>query len=227
MGKNTIINRFLLLVLVGFLSASIMPIYSQVIVDADTVHITLSDSIHADTSLPLQKKKWMPDPKRALWLALVIPGGGQIYNHKYWKLPIVYGGFVGCAYALSWNNMMYKDYSQGYLDIMDDDDNTKSYENFLPYGVKVTEANRSRYESILKKRKDYFRKYRDMSVFAFGAVYLLSVIDAYVDANLSSFEINDDLSLRIEPAIINNANKHHGALSNSTSAYGLQCSLKF
>ncbi|MGN1253673.1 MAG: DUF5683 domain-containing protein, partial [Prevotella sp.] len=62
---------------------------------------------------------WKPNPKRAMWLALVMPGAGQIYNRKYWKLPIFYGGFVGCAYALRWNNMMYHDYSQAYLDIMD------------------------------------------------------------------------------------------------------------
>ncbi len=55
---------------------------------------------------------WKPEPKRALWLALVLPGAGQIYNRKYWKLPIFYGGFVGCAYALRWNNMMYRDYSR-------------------------------------------------------------------------------------------------------------------
>ena len=53
---------------------------------------------------------WTPDPQRALWLALVIPGAGQIYNRKYWKLPIIYGGFMGCIYALTWNNMMYKDF---------------------------------------------------------------------------------------------------------------------
>ena len=50
---------------------------------------------------------WKPDPKRAMWLALVLPGAGQIYNRKYWKLPIIYGGFVGCAYAMRWNNMDY------------------------------------------------------------------------------------------------------------------------
>ena len=54
----------------------------------------------------------------ATWLALVIPGGGQIYNRKYWKLPIFYGGFAGCAYALTWNGKMYKDYSTAYKDAM-------------------------------------------------------------------------------------------------------------
>ena len=47
---------------------------------------------------------WRPNPKRAMWLAIVLPGAGQIYNRKYWKLPLVYGGFVGCAYAMRWNN---------------------------------------------------------------------------------------------------------------------------
>ena len=78
---------------------------------------------------PRDWSTWKPNPQRALWLALVLPGAGQIYNRKYWKLPIFYGGFMGCIYALSWNNMMYKDYSQAYLDIMDDDPNTASYNN--------------------------------------------------------------------------------------------------
>ena len=67
-------------------------------------------------SLKIHKRRdwatWRPNPKRAMWLAIVLPGAGQIYNRKYWKLPIVYGGFVGCAYALRWNNQMYRDYSQ-------------------------------------------------------------------------------------------------------------------
>ena len=74
----------------------------------------------------------MPDPKRALWLAIVLPGGGQIYNRKYWKLPFIYGGFLGCTYAFMWNQQMYRDYSQAYLDIMDDDPDTKSYMDMLP-----------------------------------------------------------------------------------------------
>ena len=60
-----------------------------------------------------------PDPKKAVLLALV-PGLGQIYNQKYWKLPIVYGGLMGCMYAVTWNNRNYKDYSTAYKDIMSD-----------------------------------------------------------------------------------------------------------
>ena len=167
---------------------------------------------------------WRPSPKRALWLAVVLPGAGQIYNRKYWKLPIVYGGFVGCAYAIRWNNMMYKDYSQAYMDIMDDDPTTQSYNQFLHLGNEVTEENKERYKSLFKKRKDYYRRYRDMSFFILVGVYALSVIDAYVDASLSDFDISKDLSLRISPAIIGNEHERNPFRG---SAIGLQCSIFF
>ena len=85
----------------------------------------LSSVVRKD-SLKMMKKgrdwsKWRPNPKRALWLAIVLPGAGQVYNRKYWKLPIFYGGFVGCIYAMTWNNQMYHDYAQAYIDIMDND----------------------------------------------------------------------------------------------------------
>lgn len=167
---------------------------------------------------------WRPEPKRALWLAVVLPGAGQIYNRKYWKLPIVYGGFVGCAYAIRWNNMMYKDYSQAYMDIMDDDPNTQSYNQFLHLGNEVTPENVERYKNLFKKRKDYYRRYRDMSLFVLVGVYALSVIDAYVDASLSDFDISKDLSLRIAPAIIGNDLERNPLRGG---AIGLQCSIFF
>ena len=92
-----------------------------------------------------------PDPMKATWLALVIPGGGQIYNRKFWKLPIVYGGFVGCLYAYNWNGQMYKDYRQAYLDIMDTDPNTKSYEKMLPLGYDIT-GKEERFKTIFKNK---------------------------------------------------------------------------
>ena len=167
---------------------------------------------------------WQPDPKRALWLALVIPGGGQIYNRKYWKLPLVYGGFMGCIYAMSWNNSMYMDYSQAYLDLMDDDPNTQSYNQFLHLGMQITPANADRYKDIFKKRKDKYRRWRDLSFFCLIGVYALSVIDAYVDAELSVFDISKDLSLKVEPTIINN---HSSGNMLDNSSVGLQCSLNF
>ena len=177
---------------------------------------------------PVKKKRdwstWHPEAKRAMWMALVLPGAGQIYNRKFWKLPIIYGGFVGCAYAITWNNQMYHDYSQAYLDIMDDDPNTQSYNQFLHLGATIDASNIDRYKEIFRKRKDKFRRWRDMGVFVMIGVYAFSVIDAYVDASLSEFDISDDLTLRVEPTVMNDKRTNNPFKSASL---GLQCSLKF
>ena len=169
-------------------------------------------------------KTWRPNPKRAMWLAIVLPGAGQIYNRKYWKVPIVYGGFVGCAYAMRWNNQMFRDYSQAYMDIMDDDPNTQSYNQFLHLGAKIDESNLQRYQELFRKRKDRFRRWRDLSFFCLVGVYALSVVDAYVDASLSEFDISKDLSLRVEPTIINNERERNPLRANSL---GMSFSLNF
>lgn len=198
--------------------------------------ISLEDSITLDSAKlskalapkALRKKRdwatWRPNTKRALWLALVLPGAGQIYNRKYWKLPIIYGGFVGCAYAMRWNNMMYRDYSQAYLDIMDDDPTTESYNQFLHLGNKITPENMERWKDIFKKRKDRYRRWRDMSFFCMLGVYAFSVIDAYVDASLSEFDISHDLSMRVSPAVISSKTDFTGSRHTSL---GVSCSLNF
>lgn len=169
----------------------------------------------------IDRKVWVPNPTTATWLALVIPGGGQIYNRKYWKLPIFYGGFAGCAYALTWNSKMYKDYSTAYKDAMNGNMQSSSITDLLPPGYTVSE---SQLKELLRKRKDTYRRYRDLSIFAFIGVYLLSVIDAYVDAELSNFDITPDLSMRVEPAVINS-----NQISNSSNnrSVGVQCSFRF
>lgn len=184
----------------------------------------MSDSLTKTTPKQKIKMKFVPDPKRALWLSLVVPGAGQIYNRKYWKLPIFYGGFIGCTYALLWNGQMYKDYTQAYIDIMDDDPNTDSYKNMLPMNYDIT-GREEQFKNIFKHKKDFYRKNRDLSIFAFFGVYLLSVLDAYVDAQLSTFDISPDLSLHIEPTIMQQKNNSARALRSE--AVGVQCSLNF
>ena len=159
---------------------------------------TPTDSING----ALNKKVFIPNPTKATWLALVIPGGGQIYNRKYWKLPIIYGGFAGCAYALTWNNKMYKDYMQAYKDAALGNWEANSIHDLLPPGY-LDRTPKTQITETLRKRKDTYRRYRDLSIFAFIGVYLISVIDAYVDAELSNFDITPDLSMRVEPAVIN------------------------
>jgi len=203
--------------------------FDSIVAELDTIRPNLSLTL-PDTTVTLSKKPkrdwttWTPDPKRALWLALVIPGGGQIYNRKYWKLPIVYGGFLGCFYALTWNNMMYKDYSQAYIDIMDDDPETASYQKFMHLGRVIDNNNIERYKTIFKNRKDKYRRWRDMSFFVMVGIYALSVIDAYVDAELSVFDISKDLSLKVQPTVIgSNLSKN----PIYASSLGVNCQLNF
>ncbi|MGL4853434.1 MAG: DUF5683 domain-containing protein [Phocaeicola sp.] len=186
----------------------------------DAANLTAKNDSLERKELKKQKITFIPDSRKSVWYGLIFPGAGQIYNRKYWKLPIIYGGFMGCVYALDWNGKMYSDYSQAYLDIMDDDPNSNSYINFLPPGYDIT-GQEERFKTIFKNRKDTYRRQRDLSIIAFIAVYLLSVIDAYVDAELSDFDISKDLGLKIEPALFNdNRNR-------SMNAVGLQCSIKF
>ena len=202
----------------------------------DSMAVADSKALAPDTASVVLKKPhkirekrdwttWKPNPQRALWLALVIPGAGQIYNRKYWKLPIFYGGFMGCIYALTWNNMMYKDYSQAYLDISDDDPGTASYNKFLHLGKQIkTTADEERYQKIFKSRKDKYRRWRDLSFFVMLGVYAVSVIDAYVDAELSQFDISRDLSLKVEPTVLPN---HSGSNWLDGQSLGLSCTLNF
>ena len=171
---------------------------------------------------------WKPSPKRAMWLAIVVPGAGQIYNRKYWKLPIFYGGFLGCYYAMRWNNMMYRDYSQGFIDLNDGNLETQSYNQFMHLGMKIDESKASdvqRFSTKFKKRKDYYRRYRDMSAFILIGVYALSVIDAYVDASLSEFDISEDLSMKVSPTLMQNEGYTFNPVR--TTSLGVHCSLTF
>ena len=167
-----------------------------------------------------------PNPKRSVICAAVCPGLGQIYNRKYWKLPLVYGGYMGFIYAVTWNNKNYQDYSRAYFDISKDNPSDPdswhdSWINFVPAGREPSEyildAN---FKSQLRNGKDFYRRYRDLSIILTVGWYLICMADAYVDAQLFDFDISSDLSLRIEP-VISPATRH------SDSLYGLSCNIKF
>lgn len=178
-------------------------------------------------SRELKRKQWVPNPTKATWLALVIPGGGQIYNRKYWKLPIVYGGFAGCAYALTWNGKMYKDYQAAYVDAINEKWDSSSITDLLPPGY-IDRVSHSQITETLRKRKDTYRRWRDLSIFAFIGVYLISVVDAYVDAELSNFDIGPDLSMKVEPTLINNqTGGYYNPATLKDKSVGVQCSFRF
>lgn len=181
----------------------------------DTGAEKMLDSIMADTTSVLnittlpdslatreQVKLFTPDPTRAVWLSALCPGLGQIYNRRYWKLPIVVGAYMGLGYATSWNSRMLTDYTVAYRDIMDTDPSTDSYMDFFPSTTKEEDLDKEWLKNILKRRKDYFRQNRDLCIICMVGVYLVAMVDAYVDASLAQFDISPDLSMKVAPAVI-------------------------
>lgn len=197
---------------------------SSSIAYADSLQTVVTDSLQraAGDTLDLNRfNEWKPDPIRAMWLGMVFPGGGQMYNRKFWKLPIVYGGVVGCVYAVSWNAQMLRDYSQAYQDIMDTDPTTNSHLEMLPLGYDIT-GREDHFKSVFKRKKDFYRRNRDLSIFCIAGVYLLSIIDAYVDAELSTFDIGTDLSMTISPQMISPGPTYSATALGSTPGITIQ-----
>jgi hypothetical protein len=176
-------------------------------VSAQQINIS-NDSLKLSTPVREVKRS----PKKASIYAALFPGLGQVYNRKYWKRPIVYGGYAGLIYVLGWNNNNYKDFFQGYRIIAQygSAESLKTEErSFLDNLIKnpsVSLDNPATFKYIatqLKSGKDYYRRNRDLTIIGIAALHVLSIIDASVDANLFDFDISDDLSMRVEPMPIN------------------------
>lgn len=201
---------------------------SLVITKRDTIPFINSPDSLALAEVPVDSlggdgkplRVFNPDPNRAVWLSALFPGLGQIYNRRYWKVPIVVGGFMGITYAMSWNGRMLTDYTKAYRDAMDNDPNTKSYMKFYPPNTKEEDINMDWLRKTLKSKKDYFRRNRDLSIICMVGLYLLCMVDAYVDASLAHFDISPDLSMNVYPALIE-PNK------NGLPSFGVQWALNF
>ena len=189
---------------------------NDIIMEIDTSDIEV---ITIDSS-----KVFVPDPMKSVWFSALMPGAGQIYNRKYWKLPIIVGGFMGLAYGISFNSRYFTDYSNAYRDAYSNDPNANSYINFLPYSYRNNkewiEKNKEWIRSSLKSKKDYYRRNRDLCIVGMLAVYGLAMIDAYVDAQLYTFDISPDVSMKLSPAVLEPTVK-------TPAVVGLQCSLVF
>ena len=154
----------------------------------DTATAGIKDSI----------KLYKPDPTRAIWYSVLFPGLGQLYNRRYWKLPVIAGGIAGIAYAINWNSKYYVAYTNAYRDISDNNPETQSYLKLLPSGT--ANYNESYLETILKNRQQSYRRTRDLSFICAAGLYLICILDAYVDAQLYNFDITPNLSLCPVPA---------------------------
>jgi hypothetical protein len=160
---------------------------------AISFHSIAQDTLNlkADTSkIPVDTSYTKRRANKAALFSAVLPGAGQFYNKKYWKPPILYAGFIALGYAIEFNNRNYKIFRKAYLYRVDGDSTTiDDYEKVYP------DAN------ALLVRKDYYRRTRDLMWIISSGVYILNIIDAYVDAHLSDFDISDDLSLNAQPGM--------------------------
>ena len=164
--------------------------------------------------------EFTPDPTKAVWMSALFPGLGQIYNRRYWKLPIIVGGYLGLAYATDWNNTMLTDYTNAYRDLLDNDPSTKSYMDLFAPNVNEEDIDKTWLQSVLRSRRNYFRRNRDLCIIGMVGVYLLAMVDAYVDASLSHFDISPDLSMDVVPSFLKDGR-------NSLPSVGLTWALNF
>lgn len=201
---------------------------TETIITTDTI-IAPVEGIPVDTATT--QKAFKPDAEKVMWLGAIIPGYGQILNKKYWKLPIVYGGFMGCAFAISYFSSEYQTYKIAYRDIMNG--GGTSYMDLLPPGTTMDNyGGKSAYAANIKNGMDYYLRWRDLSILITVVYYGLTILEAYVDAQLFDFDISPDLALRIQPAVINNDVNYTKPVTGPdnmlgrSNAFGLQWSFR-
>ena len=161
----------------------------------DTTQVTNNtDSIYIEASE-------LNRPKIAAFYSAAFPGLGQIYNNTYWKLPILYGGFITLGYFINWNNNKYQQYRNALFDVIDGD------------GVIDDPLAEVASEDALRRGVEYYRRNRDFLMILTAGLYFLQIVEAHVDAHLLEFEISDDLSASLKP--------HIGIYHPASYSYGL------
>lgn len=220
----------LLIVLTGgFLSSlkaqEVLPPDSLIVTDRatraerDTVTPLIgAEKVVLEDSIVFKPQEFKPSSKKAVIYSAILPGLGQIYNRKYWKLPIVYGGALGLTYAITWNGRTYNDYNDAYRDLVLG--TGTSYLNVIPQDQEEILSNREHWESTLKRRKDFYRRNRDLAIIVAVGVYALCMIDAYVDAELYDFDMSPDLSMTVAPVFM-------PPTTYSKASIGIQLSVTF
>jgi hypothetical protein len=156
------------------------------------------------------RRVFRPEPMKATMLAVAFPGFGQVYNRKYWKIPFVYAGFGGIAYSIGFNTSKYNQMMKAYQDFTDEIAETDSYIELIEgadpadydpvlYPETYNASTKSWVEDNLLNAVDYYKQYRDLSYIGIAAWYLISVLDANVDASLANFDVTDQLDLQVTP----------------------------
>ncbi len=157
-------------------------------------------------------------PRRATVYSTILPGLGQIYNRKYWKLPLVYGGFATLGYFINFNNQVYTTYKRAYSDIIDNNPYTNSYLNLKINPIFFQPDKISQLTEDLRIAKDSWRRNRDLVIISTVVFYALNIIDASVDANFFNFNVNDDLTFNWVPGPV---------MCMDNKVMGVYCIIKF
>ena len=162
-------------------------------------------------------------PSKAMVFSAVLPGLGQAYNKKYWKIPIVYAALGGCAYWFWYSNDTFLDYRAGYISFMDQDPNTNHFRTMNLRGMDDAGniVNAELVERELKTYKDVFDRNRSLAMLSLVFVYALNIIDASVDAHFFNFDVSEDITMRWDPVIM------PASGIQTRSQYGLACKIKF
>jgi hypothetical protein len=159
-------------------------------------------------------------PRKATIYSAVLPGLGQAYNKKYWKIPVIYAGFAAFGYFIYWNNDNYQIMKQAYSDFTDGDPETNSYLDLdgAQYYDLGTEPDDTNFKQAVLKQQDYYRRNRDLLVISIVGFYGLQIIDASVDAHFFDFDISEDLTLNWQPTM---------NYFNQQTVYGINCTFTF
>lgn len=200
-------RKLLLLLVVLWQSAAVRAV--DVSGDTTRVQRQLADTLDMEAA----KENVRPhSPHRATIYAMVLPGLGQVYNRQWWKLPILYGGVGATVYGIGWNSRNLKKYKSAYIDYsLYVEEKAKNPE--IPYpenpswekvylggGVEnFTAQQQANFQTQLKNRKTNFKRNRDLLYIVMGGIYAIQIIDACVFAHFYDFEINEDLSLNVQP----------------------------
>ena len=149
-------------------------------------------------------------PTRAAMLSAALPGAGQIYNRKHWKVPIIYAGFGAIVFYANAYNTEYQKWREAYTYRVDGNPNT--VDNYPDFS-----------DDYLRRAMNYFRRNLELTYIAGGFIYLLGILDATVDAHLLDFDVSEDLSLNLKPAVIPSAS----SIGYGSFSTGLTLSFRF
>lgn len=149
------------------------------------------------------KAEIVHSPKKATLYSAILPGLGQAYNKKYWKIPIIYAGFGTIGYFIGWNNGFYKTYKQAYSDLTDGNSETNSHLDLdaAQYYDLDNSTDYNNFKTGLSNQSEYLRRNRDLLIISMIGFYGLNIIDASVDAHLFDFDISEDLTMNWQPAV--------------------------